>query len=161
METGGCPHAAIREDVGANLSALEELTVALSDKNDQNAVLLCESLGDNLAANFSHKLADLTSCVIDVSGSNKVPQKGGPGVAQSDLLFLNKIDLAPAVGADLNVMKRDAMRMHGENAKTAFGLVKEGTGVPEIADYTFNVAQLSSSHDLVTEEAASFSMTVL
>jgi urease accessory protein len=130
VETGGCPHAAIREDVSANLSALEELTFS----NKVTGLLLCESGGDNLAAAFSHELADLTLYVIDVAGGDKVPRKGGPGITQSDLLIINKIDLATAVGADLEVMKRDADRMR-DGAPTVFGAVKHGTGMPEIVDF--------------------------
>mmetsp|Transcript_2271 Transcript_2271/g.4773 ORF Transcript_2271/g.4773 Transcript_2271/m.4773 type:complete len:372 (-) Transcript_2271:159-1274(-) len=119
VETGGCPHAAIREDVSANLTACEDLTDALmKDKGTDGSsslvlppLILCESGGDNLAANFSNELADLTLYVIDVAGGDKVPRKGGPGITQSDLLVINKIDLAPAVGADLDVMRRDADRM--------------------------------------------------
>jgi urease accessory protein len=145
VETGGCPHAAIREDTSANLSALEDLTQiclrslcsscsdisAVSDQPEQQPLLLCESGGDNLAANFSRELADLTLYVIDAAGGDKVPRKGGPGITQSDLLIVNKIDLADAVGADLNVMKRDAAKMRG-NGPTIFASVKNGTQVPEI-----------------------------
>jgi len=129
VETGGCPHAAIREDVSANLSALEELTAST-----KSTLLICESGGDNLAANFSRELADLTIYVIDVAGGDKVPRKGGPGITQSDLLVINKIDLAEAVGADLSVMERDAKKMRGE-APTVFAAVKHGTGLPEIKGF--------------------------
>jgi urease accessory protein len=129
VETGGCPHAAIREDVSANLTACEDLTKALllsqSEKTLEQQeqqqlipLLLCESGGDNLAANFSRELADLTLYVIDVAGGDKVPRKGGPGITQSDLLIINKIDLAEAVGADLNVMKRDADTMRRSHHHT-------------------------------------------
>ena len=111
VETGGCPHAAIREDVSANLGALEALTDAVKPTPE---ILLCESGGDNLAANFSNELADYTVYVIDVAGGDKVPRKGGPGVTQSDLLIINKVDLASAVGADLDVMAADAARMRGD-----------------------------------------------
>jgi urease accessory protein len=118
VETGGCPHAAIREDVSANLTACEDLTkdVLLDGiKNNDNShlppLILCESGGDNLAAAFSNELADLTLYVIDVAGGDKVPRKGGPGITQSDLLIINKIDLADAVGASLEVMERDANLM--------------------------------------------------
>ena len=116
VETGGCPHAAIREDVSANLTACEDLTEDLRSAGgggaaSQPPLILCESGGDNLAANFSGELADLTLYVIDVAGGDKVPRKGGPGITQSDLLVINKIDLAEAVGADLGVMRRDADRM--------------------------------------------------
>ena len=143
VETGGCPHAAIREDVSANLSALEDLTRSLSSSTTSspetsNLLLLCESGGDNLAANFSHELADLTIYVIDVAGGDKVPRKGGPGITQSDCLLINKIDLAAAVGADLEVMRRDAARMRGADGEaglTVFGSVKQGTGMDEIKDF--------------------------
>ena len=102
VETGGCPHAAIREDVSANLEALEALTRAHPDAE----LLLCESGGDNLAAHFSNELADFSVYVIDVAGGDKVPRKGGPGITQADVLVVNKVDLAPAVGADLDVMRR-------------------------------------------------------
>lgn len=130
VETGGCPHAAIREDVSANLSALEQLTRLPGGVQ----VLICESGGDNLAANFSRELADYTIYVIDVAGGDKVPRKGGPGITQSDLLVINKVDLAEAVGADLGVMDRDARKMRGEGP-TIFAAVKLGKGVPEIAEH--------------------------
>ncbi len=126
VETGGCPHAAIREDCSSNLRALEELTAELSPE-----LLLCESGGDNLAANFSAELADFTVYVIDVAGGDKVPRKGGPGVTQSDLLVINKIDLADAVGADLGVMDRDAKKMRGDGA-TVFASVKRSDGLEQI-----------------------------
>eukprot|EP00405_Crypthecodinium_cohnii_P000978 CAMPEP_0194748276 /NCGR_PEP_ID=MMETSP0323_2-20130528/2431_1 /TAXON_ID=2866 ORGANISM="Crypthecodinium cohnii, Strain Seligo" /NCGR_SAMPLE_ID=MMETSP0323_2 /ASSEMBLY_ACC=CAM_ASM_000346 /LENGTH=298 /DNA_ID=CAMNT_0039662397 /DNA_START=80 /DNA_END=976 /DNA_ORIENTATION=- len=129
VETGGCPHAAIREDITSNLIALENLTVEMPDIQ----LLLCESGGDNLAANFSRELADFTIYVIDVAGGDKVPRKGGPGITQSDLLVVNKIDLAEAVGADLDVMRRDSKKMRGDGP-TVFAAVKNGVGVPEIAE---------------------------
>jgi len=110
VETGGCPHAAIREDISANLLACE----TLSAKFRKLDLILLESGGDNLAANFSPELADYTIYVIDVSGGDKVPRKGGPGVTQSDLLVINKCDLADAVGASLEIMKRDARKMRGD-----------------------------------------------
>ena len=145
VETGGCPHAAIREDVSANLQALEDLTRLLSAPADTSTsttgttttttteplLLLCESGGDNLAANFSSELADWTIYVIDVAGGDKVPRKGGPGITQSDLLVINKIDLADAVGASLDVMERDAARMRG-TAPTIFASVKNRTRLDEI-----------------------------
>lgn len=106
VETGGCPHAAIREDISINLGPLEELSNLF--KAD---LLLCESGGDNLAANFSRELADYIIYIIDVSGGDKIPRKGGPGITQADLLVINKTDLASAIGADLAVMERDALRM--------------------------------------------------
>ena len=119
VETGGCPHAAIREDVSANLEALEALTRAHPDAE----LLLCESGGDNLAAHFSNELADFSVYVIDVAGGDKVPRKGGPGITQADVLVVNKVDLAPAVGADLDVMRRDARKMRGAGP-TVFAAVK-------------------------------------
>ena len=109
VETGGCPHAAIREDISHNLLALEELSQLHTPE-----LLFVESGGDNLAADFSRELADYTIYVIDVAGGDKVPRKGGPGITQSDLLVINKVDLAEAVGADLNVMEADARRMRGQ-----------------------------------------------
>ncbi|KAJ1639514.1 CobW/HypB/UreG, nucleotide-binding domain-containing protein [Pavlovales sp. CCMP2436] len=128
VETGGCPHAAIREDISANLAALEALTRECKPSID---ILLCESGGDNLAANFSRELADYTVYVIDVAGGDKVPRKGGPGITQSDVLVINKTDLAEAVGADLSVMDLDSRRMRGKGA-TVFAAVKHRTGLNEI-----------------------------
>lgn len=126
VETGGCPHAAIREDITANLLALEDLHERFNPQ-----ILLIESGGDNLAAHFSRELADFTIYVIDVAGGDKVPRKGGPGITQSDLLVINKTDLAQAVGADLDVMDRDARLMRGDGP-CVFAQVKHGGGVPEI-----------------------------
>ena len=126
VETGGCPHAAIREDISANLVALEELHARFTPQ-----LLLIESGGDNLAANYSRELADYIIYVIDVAGGDKVPRKGGPGITQSDLLVINKTDLAPHVGADLTVMDRDARKMRGDGP-TVFAQVKHGGGVDEI-----------------------------
>jgi urease accessory protein len=108
VETGGCPHAAIREDITANLIALEELHEKFNPQ-----ILLIESGGDNLAACYSRELADFTIQVIDVAGGDKIPRKGGPAIRYSDLLIINKIDLAPLVGADLDVMDRDAKKQRG------------------------------------------------
>jgi urease accessory protein len=127
VETGGCPHAAIREDISHNLVALEELMEDVSPD-----LLFVESGGDNLAAQFSRELVDYTVYVIDVAGGDKVPRKGGPGITQSDLLVINKVDLAPHVGADLAVMSRDAKRMRGAGP-TVFAQVNRAVGVPEIA----------------------------
>ncbi|HSD21462.1 MAG TPA: urease accessory protein UreG [Anaeromyxobacter sp.] len=132
VETGGCPHAAIREDVTANLLALEELTEA-----HRPEILFCESGGDNLAAHFSRELADYTIYVIDVAGGDKVPRKGGPGITQADLLVVNKTDLAEAVGADLGVMARDAARMRGDGP-VVFAQVTRGVGVEEIAAHVLH-----------------------
>ena len=148
VETGGCPHAAIREDVSSNLSALEQLTAA-SKATGSTAIplLLCESGGDNLAANFSRELADLTLYVIDVAGGDKVPRKGGPGITQSDLLIINKIDLAEAVGSDLSVMERDANMMRSSNKQqdpdsvgpTVFCSVRDNVKVPEVSDFILSM----------------------
>lgn len=127
VETGGCPHAAIREDISSNLAALEALTAEHRDVQ----LAICESGGDNLAANFSRELSDFTIYVIDVAGGDKVPRKGGPGITQSDLLVINKIDLAEAVGADLEVMRRDAKLMRGDGP-TVFAAVKKSIGLAEI-----------------------------
>lgn len=126
VETGGCPHAAIREDISSNLLALEEL-----HRKFQPQILFIESGGDNLAACFSRELADYTIQVIDVAGGDKIPRKGGPGITQSDLLVINKTDLAQAVGADLKVMERDTKKMRGDGP-FIFAQVKNGVGVDEI-----------------------------
>src|SRR6195256_5800973 len=127
VETGGCPHAAIREDISHNLLALEQLM-----EEGRPELLFVESGGDNLAAQYSRELVDYTIYVIDVAGGDKVPRKGGPGITQSDLLVINKIDLAPHVGADLSVMDRDARRMRGAGP-TVFAQVTAGIAVVEIA----------------------------
>jgi urease accessory protein len=132
VETGGCPHAAIREDISANLLALEAL-----QREHHPTLLLIESGGDNLAAHFSRELADYTIYVIDVAGGDKIPRKGGPGITQSDLLVINKTDLAPAVGADLAVMDRDARRMRGEGP-FVFAQVTRAVGVDEIAAHVLH-----------------------
>ncbi|CAI5475997.1 unnamed protein product [Closterium sp. Yama58-4] len=129
VETGGCPHAAIREDISINLGPLEELSSQFSAD-----MLLCESGGDNLAANFSRELADYIIYIIDVSGGDKIPRKGGPGITQADLLVVNKTDLAPAIGADLAVMEADALRMR-DGGPLVFAQVKHGVGVPAIVDH--------------------------
>jgi urease accessory protein len=129
VETGGCPHAAIREDITPNLLALLELQNTVAPE-----LLIVESGGDNLAAQYSRELADYTLYVIDVAGGDKVPRKGGPGITQSDLLVINKVDLASLVGASLDVMRRDAERMRG-TGPTVFAQVTAGRGVGAIADY--------------------------
>jgi urease accessory protein len=129
VETGGCPHTAVRDDISQNLDALERLM-----KSFHPDLLFVESGGDNLAAQFSRELADYTVYVIDVSGGDKIPRKGGPGITQSDLLVINKTDLAPLVGADLRVMERDARKMRGEGP-FLFAEVTHGKGVREIADH--------------------------
>ena len=127
VETGGCPHAAIREDISHNLLALEQLMEEVHPE-----LLFVESGGDNLAAQYSRELADYTIYVIDVAGGDKVPRKGGPGITQSDLLVINKTDLAPQVGADLSVMARDAKRMRGDGP-VVFAQCTHGVGMAEIA----------------------------
>ena len=128
VETGGCPHAAIREDISANLNAVEELTAAYPNCD----ICLMESGGDNLAANYSRELADYIVYVIDVCGGDKIPRKGGPGVTQADLLVVNKCELAEAVGASLEVMKRDADKQR-DGGPVIMAQVKKRVGVPEIA----------------------------
>jgi urease accessory protein len=126
VETGGCPHTAIREDASMNLAAIEQLELRFENLD----LIFVESGGDNLASTFSPELVDLTLYVIDVAAGDKIPRKGGPGITKSDLLVINKIDLAPYVGADLGVMERDALKMRGikpfifSNLKTQEGLSK-------------------------------------
>jgi urease accessory protein len=127
VETGGCPHTAIRDDVSMNLSAVEEMTARHPDLD----LLLIESGGDNLAATFSPDLVDAHIYVIDVSGGDKIPRKGGPGITKSDLLVINKIDLAPLVDADLSVMERDAKKMRGSRP-FVFTNLKKNVGLDEI-----------------------------
>ena len=128
VETGGCPHTAVRDDVSQNLDALGQLMVRF-----QPEILFVESGGDNLAAQFSRELADFTIYVIDVAGGDKIPRKGGPGITQSDLLVINKTDLAALVGADLDVMARDSRTMRGDGP-FLFAQVTNNVGVREIAD---------------------------
>lgn len=135
VETGGCPHAAIREDITANLIALEHL----HDRYHPDLHLL-ESGGDNLAAHFSRELADFTVYVIDVSGGDKIPRKGGPGITQSDLLVINKTELALAVGADLGVMERDARKMR-DTGPFVFAQVKNGVGLEEIVRHVLEARE--------------------
>jgi urease accessory protein len=130
IETGGCPHTAIREDASINLAGVAELNRRFPDLD----VILIESGGDNLAATFSPELADLTIYVIDVSAGDKIPRKGGPGITRSDLLVINKIDLAPFVGASLEVMDRDARKMRGDRP-FVFANIRAGIGVAEIARF--------------------------
>src|SRR5712671_2433569 len=128
VETGGCPHTAIREDASINFDAIEELGRRFPSLD----ILFLESGGDNLAASFSPELVDASIYVIDVAGGDKIPRKGGPGITRSDLLVINKTDLAPHVGADLSVMDRDARMMRGEGP-TVFAQVTRGVGVDAIA----------------------------
>jgi urease accessory protein len=130
VETGGCPHTAIREDASANLAAIADMRARFPDLD----LVLIESGGDNLAATFSPELADLTIYVIDVAAGDKIPSKGGPGITRSDLLVINKIDLAPHVGASLEVMERDAKRMRGERP-FVFTNLRDGHGLDYIARF--------------------------
>jgi len=130
VETGGCPHTAIREDASINLEAVDRLNRAFPGLQ----IVFVESGGDNLAATFSPELSDLTIYVIDVAAGDKIPRKGGPGITRSDLLVINKIDLAPYVGASLEVMERDARRMRGERP-FVFSNLKEGVGLDEIVSF--------------------------
>jgi urease accessory protein len=138
IETGGCPHTAIREDASINLAGIAEMRrrFPLLD------IILIESGGDNLAATFSPELADLTIYVIDVSAGDKIPRKGGPGIVRSDLLVINKIDLAPHVGASLDIMDRDAKRMRGDRP-FLFTNIRAGIGVQQVADFVEKQGALS------------------
>lgn len=130
VETGGCPHTAIREDASVNLEAIRDLSGRLPDLK----LVFVEGGGDNLAATFSPELVDSTIYIIDVAGGEKIPRKGGPGITRSDLLVINKIDLAPYVGADLSVMESDTKRMRGTRP-FIFANLKDGTGVSSILDW--------------------------
>jgi len=130
VETGGCPHTAIREDASMNLAAVDEMSRQFPGAE----LCFIESGGDNLAATFSPELADLTIYVIDVAGGEKIPRKGGPGITRSDLLVINKVDLASMVGADLEVMKSDALRMRGDRP-FVFSILKAGEGAELIARF--------------------------
>jgi urease accessory protein len=140
IETGGCPHTAIREDASINLAGVAELCAKFPALD----LILIESGGDNLAATFSPELADLTIYVIDVAAGDKIPRKGGPGITRSDLLVINKIDLAPLVGASLEVMDRDARRMRGERP-FVFTNLRAGAGVAEIARFVETRGGLKTS----------------
>src|SRR3984893_10239276 len=138
IETGGCPHTAIREDASINLAGVAELNRRFPALD----LILIESGGDNLAATFSPELADLTIYVIDVSAGDKIPRKGGPGITRSDLLVINKIDLAPFVGASLDIMDRDARKMRGDRP-FVFANVRAGKGVQEIAQFIIDMGGLA------------------
>jgi urease accessory protein len=140
VETGGCPHTAIREDCSLNLAAIE----TMRRRFPRLDLILVESGGDNLAATFSPELADLTIYVIDVSGGEKIPRKGGPGIVRSDLLVINKIDLAPHVGADLSVMERDARKMRRERP-FVFTNVRAGEGVDAVAAFIERAGGLAAA----------------
>jgi len=130
VETGGCPHTAIREDASINLAAIGQLEQRFTNLD----LVFLESGGDNLAATFSPELVDLTIYVIDVAAGDKIPRKGGPGITKSDLLVINKIDLAPMVGADLGVMERDAKKMRGDKP-FVFTNLKTGEGLQAVIDF--------------------------
>jgi len=140
VETGGCPHTAIREDASMNLSAVENLQNNIPGLQ----MVFVESGGDNLSATFSPELSDLTIYVIDVSAGDKIPRKGGPGITKSDLLVINKIDLAPYVGASLEVMERDALKMRGERP-FIFSNLKSGKGLSGIIDFIVSQGMLSKA----------------
>ncbi len=145
VETGGCPHTAIREDASINLDAVEQMA-----KRHQPEVIFIESGGDNLSATFSPELSDLTLYVIDVAGGDKVPRKGGPGITKSDLLIINKTDLAPYVGASLEVMDRDARKMRGERP-FLFTSLKSGDSVREVVKFIVREGLLADRP--ITEDA--------
>jgi urease accessory protein len=140
VETGGCPHTAIREDASMNLAAIGELMQAFAHLD----LIIVESGGDNLAATFSPELSDLTLYVIDVAAGDKIPRKGGPGITRSDLLIINKIDLAPHVGASLEVMERDAKRMRGERP-FVFTNLKTGQGLETVIDFILREGMLRAA----------------
>jgi len=137
VETGGCPHTAIREDASINMAAVKEMSGRFPDLE----MVIIESGGDNLAATFSPELADITIYVIDVCAGDKIPRKGGPGITKSDLLVINKIDLAQYVGADLSVMDRDSRKMRGERP-FMFTNIRAGKGVAEVADFIIKTGGL-------------------
>ena len=139
VETGGCPHTAIREDASMNLAAVDELC----ERFDNLDFIMVESGGDNLSATFSPELADLTIYVIDVSAGDKIPRKGGPGITRSDLLVINKIDLAPYVGASLDVMDRDAKKMRGDRP-FVFTNLKTGSGLETIVQFIITAGMLTT-----------------
>ena len=142
VETGGCPHTAIREDASINLSAIADM----SGKFPMAELCLIESGGDNLAATFSPELADLTLYVIDVAAGEKIPRKGGPGITRSDLLIINKTDLAPLVGANLDIMKSDTERMRGDRPFVYTNL-KAGEGLETIVNFIVEAGGLDANHN--------------
>ena len=147
VETGGCPHTAIREDASINLAAIADL----NRRYPALDIVLVESGGDNLAATFSPELADMTVYVIDVAAGDKIPRKGGPGITRSDLLVINKIDLAPLVGASLAVMDRDAQRMRGDRP-FVFSNLKTGEGVERIVEFIRATGGLAGALDKGLED---------
>lgn len=146
VETGGCPHTAIREDASINLAAVADMTAKFAGLE----VIFIESGGDNLAATFSPELADITVYVIDVSAGDKIPRKGGPGITRSDLLVINKIDLAPLVGASLEVMDRDARKMRGERP-FLFANVRANQGVDAVIDFIVRAGGLPERRGAAAE----------
>ncbi|MBW8192498.1 urease accessory protein UreG [Neiella marina] len=149
VETGGCPHTAIREDASMNLAAIDEL----QERHPELELVLVESGGDNLSATFSPELSDLTLYVIDVCAGDKIPRKGGPGITKSDLLIINKTDLAPMVNASLDVMDRDARKMRGERP-FVFTNFMRGDGVATIIDFIVNQGMLAKRDYTVAVEPA-------
>ena len=139
VETGGCPHTAIREDASMNLVAVSDMKLQFPNLE----IILIESGGDNLAATFSPELADITIYVIDVSAGEKIPRKGGPGITRSDLFVINKVDLAPMVGANLDIMKRDTLKMRGKKP-FIFSNLKKGQGLKEISNFIISNAGIWS-----------------
>ncbi len=137
VETGGCPHTAIREDASMNLVAVSDMKLQFPNLE----IILIESGGDNLAATFSPELADITIYVIDVSAGEKIPRKGGPGITRSDLFVINKVDLAPMVGASLDIMERDTLKMRGKKP-FIFSNLKKGQGLKEISNFIISNAGL-------------------
>ena len=135
VETGGCPHTAIREDASMNLVAVSDMKLQFPNLE----IILIESGGDNLAATFSPELADVTIYVIDVSAGEKIPRKGGPGITRSDLFVINKVDIAPMVGANLDIMERDTLKMRGKKP-FIFSNLKKGQGLKEISNFIISNA---------------------
>lgn len=148
VETGGCPHTAIREDASMNLAAIDDLQAEHSDLE----VVFVESGGDNLSATFSPELSDLTLYVIDTSAGDKIPRKGGPGITKSDILIINKTDVAPLVGASLEVMDRDTKQMRGDKP-FVFSNMKDGQGLKTIIEFIIERGMLPQKPDLVLESA--------
>ncbi len=152
VETGGCPHTAIREDASMNLAAVEDLNLKFNDLD----VIFIESGGDNLSATFSPELADLMVYVIDVSEGEKIPRKGGPGITRSDLLVINKIDLAPYVGASLEVMESDTNRMRGDKP-WVFTNLKQNQGLDTVVEFIVEEGMLQAADSLRQEKLAGHS----
>jgi urease accessory protein len=147
VETGGCPHTAIREDASINLAAVDQITARFPGLE----FVFVESGGDNLSATFSPELADLTIYVIDVSAGDKIPRKGGPGITRSDLLVINKIDLAPHVGADLDLMARDAAKMRGVKP-VVFSNMRDGTGLESIVAFLLDAGGFPHRKSVFAEQ---------